>query len=93
MARSRKRARRLTDAYAFPGFRPQTLVRGIFGDPKARIVALVRRSKKRCVVFAGESIAAGTIGAPAWFATCRRAIHACTWSWRSGAWTAGNAAA
>lgn len=29
------------------GFRVQPTVRGIFGDPKARIVSLVRRSKKR----------------------------------------------
>jgi transposase len=50
MAKSRKPARRLVDAYAFPGFRPRARVRGIFGDPKARIVTLVRRSKKRCGV-------------------------------------------
>jgi hypothetical protein len=47
MAKTRKRARRLTDAYAFPGFRPETVVRGVFGDPKARIVALACRSKNR----------------------------------------------
>ena len=41
------RKRRLWDAYAFPGFGPETTVRGIFGDPKARIVRLKRRSKKR----------------------------------------------
>jgi hypothetical protein len=28
---------RLPDAYRFPGFRPEAIVRGIFGDPKARI--------------------------------------------------------
>jgi hypothetical protein len=32
-------------AYAFPGFRPEGTVRGIFGDPKARIIKLNRRSK------------------------------------------------
>ena len=37
---------RLLDAYRFPGFRPIEEVRGVFGDPHARIVTLVRRSKK-----------------------------------------------
>ena len=39
--------RRLWDAYAFPGFRPRPTVRGVFGDPKARVITLERRSKKR----------------------------------------------
>jgi hypothetical protein len=43
-----KRKRRLSDEYAFAGFRPLLVVNGIFGDPKARIITLVRRSKKRC---------------------------------------------
>jgi hypothetical protein len=47
MAAAGRRKRRLWDAYAFPGFGPETTVRGIFGDPKARIVRLKRRSKKR----------------------------------------------
>src|SRR5918992_5521190 len=49
MARSTKRKRRLWDAYAFPGFRPLPTVRGVFGDPKARVITLRRRSKKRVV--------------------------------------------
>lgn len=47
MATSTKQPRRLRDAYAFPGFRPQPTVRGVFGDPKARVISLGRRSKKR----------------------------------------------
>jgi hypothetical protein len=38
MATSTKRKQRLDDTYAFPGFRPLPTVRGIFGDPKARVV-------------------------------------------------------
>jgi len=38
--------RRLADAYRFPGFRTLQRVRGIFGDPHARLVMLVRRGKK-----------------------------------------------
>ena len=56
MANSAKRQRRLWDAYAFPGFRPQPTVRGVFGDPKARVITLVRRSKKRSAAAAVEFI-------------------------------------
>src|SRR5674476_1242071 len=45
MANSSKRQRRLWDTYTFPGFRPQPTVRGVFGDPKARIITLARRAK------------------------------------------------
>jgi hypothetical protein len=38
MATSSKRQRRLWDAYHFPGFRPQLTVRGVFGDPRARVI-------------------------------------------------------
>jgi hypothetical protein len=40
-----RKQRRLEDAYRFIGFRPDPKVRGIFGDPKARIVQLLRRGK------------------------------------------------
>jgi transposase len=33
----------------FPGFRPEQAVRRIFGDPKARVITLKRRSKKQLV--------------------------------------------
>src|SRR5271157_5638726 len=52
VASSTKR-RRLVDAYRFAGFRPVEHVRGVFGDPYARIITLVRRSKKQWV-FAGS---------------------------------------
>jgi hypothetical protein len=53
--------RRLWDAYAFPGFRPEATVRGIFGDPKVRIIRLRRRSKKRCAAVVDACIRVGTI--------------------------------
>ena len=37
--------RRLQDQYRFAGARPLATVRGLFGDPVARIVVLVRRQK------------------------------------------------
>ena len=82
MANSTKRKRRLSDAYAFDGFRPQPTVRGIFGDPKARVVTLVRRSKKQSAAAAVERNRAGTTGARGAFATCPVATHASTWTSR-----------
>ena len=43
MAKSKK----LEDAYCFPGFNPQPIIRGVFGDPFARVITLTRREKKR----------------------------------------------
>ena len=60
MARTAKRRRRLWDAYCFPGFWPEPTVRGIFGDPKARVISLKRRSKKRRAAVAVGSRWAGT---------------------------------
>jgi hypothetical protein len=37
--------RSLRDAYCFPGFVPGLLVRGVFGNPLARVISLVRRQK------------------------------------------------
>ena len=60
MANSAKRQRRLWNVYAFPGFRPQPMVRGVFGDPKARVIALVQRSKKAFAEAVVDSSRAGT---------------------------------
>ena len=42
-----------------PGFRPEPTVRGVFGDPKARVIRLKRRSKKRLAAVAVMSRWAG----------------------------------
>ena len=84
MANSSKRQRRLWDTYTFPGFRPQPTVRGVFGDPKARIITLARRAKKRFAGAAGEFIRVGTTGVYGRFAICRAATRASSWRLRSG---------
>ena len=38
--------KRLSDFYRFPGFSPEHIVSGVFGDPHARVLGLVRRGKK-----------------------------------------------
>src|SRR5258708_29109170 len=84
--------RRLLDAYRFPGFRPIEAVRGVFGDPHARIVTLVRRSKKRLAAHAGEYIPGGTIARFGARATFRPAACASFWSSRCGVSGAADAA-
>lgn len=42
----------LSEIYSHPGFRARSKLTGIFGDPYARVISLVRRQKKpfvRCV--------------------------------------------
>jgi len=85
MANSTKRQRRLWDAYAFDGFRPQPTVRGVFGDSKARVITLVRRSKKRSAAVAVEFTPGGTTGARGAFAICPAATLASIWRSRCGA--------
>jgi hypothetical protein len=56
-----KKNKKLLDEYRFPGFRPLAVVRGEFGDNKARIVQLVRRQKKLFAGVAELRIAVSTI--------------------------------
>ncbi len=56
-----KKIKKLLDEYRFPGFRPLAVVKGKFGDNKARIVQLVRRQKKLLAAFAELLTAVSTI--------------------------------
>src|SRR5262249_24278099 len=80
MAASKRRERRLWDTYAFGVFRVQPTVRGVFGDPKARLVSLVRRSKKQHAGAAQGYNRVGTTEEPVGCETCRVGIRGCTWS-------------
>jgi hypothetical protein len=77
MAAAAKQKRRLWDAYAFRGFRPESTVRGIFGDPKARIIRLSRRSKKHYAVHADALTMVGMIVPSVSCAIFRARTRAC----------------
>ena len=79
-----KRQRRLQDAYRFAGFRPLAAIRGVFGDPKARVITLVRRSKKQSVVPAAKRIRGGTTEGSGRHAICPAATPASISSSRCG---------
>jgi hypothetical protein len=76
---------RLPDTYRFPGFCPAAIVRGIFGDPKARIVTLQRRRKKRPAASAVNPSAPITTASRGASATCRVATPVSTWRSRFAA--------
>src|SRR6202158_2663362 len=86
MARPSNRSRRLWDTYSFPDFRPEPTVRGIFGDPKARVITLKRRSKKRLAGAVGACRWAGTTARSAVCAIFRAATREYFWNWRCGGW-------
>jgi hypothetical protein len=85
MAKSPVR-RRLSDTYCFTGFRALEQIKGVFGDPRARVVTLLRRSKKRRAMSVGEFTPVGTTESSEEFAICLAAIPACTLSSRFGAY-------
>jgi hypothetical protein len=52
--------KRLQDIYRFPGFTPRAEIRGVFGDPRAVVITLRRRRKKRDVGSAGAGAVRST---------------------------------
>src|SRR3990172_4187 len=78
MATSAKQ-KRLLDAYRFIGFRPLEQLHGVFGDPKARVVTLVRRSKKRPAACADDCTRAGTIAADGEWGGSARSVLRGVW--------------
>ena len=76
---------RLLDAYRFSGFRPEEKVRGVFGDPLARVVTLVRRSKKRPAGRVAGCIRGGTTDARVGSVICPADRTGYSWSSRFGA--------
>ena len=74
--------KRLLDAYRFAGFRPLELVRGVFGDSSARVITLVRRSKKRSARCVVEHTRAGTTTRHGASAICLAATRGSIWSSR-----------
>ena len=79
-----KKQRRLLDEYRFPGFRPRAKIRGLFGDPKARIIRLDRTQKKRFVDVAEPCIEVITIKASDGYEICPAEIPGFIWKWMSG---------
>ena len=80
-----RKHRSLKDEYRFPNFVPVLPVRGIFGDPRAVVITLFRRGKKRAAVTVARVVEPITTSAPDVFATCRVATSGCISTWTCGA--------
>ena len=91
MATSRKR-KRLLDAYRFAGFCPLEGVRGVFGDSKARVITLVRRSKKRSARNVVGRTRAGTTARHGGCGICPAATRGSIWNSKFGGCNAAVAA-
>ena len=83
-----KKSKRLLDAYRFAGLRPLQQLVGVFGDAHARVVRLVRRSKKRPVAAVAGYTEDGTTALPGVPAICPAGPIASTSSSRCAGWPA-----
>ena len=81
-------SRRLTDLFRFPGFRPFATTRGVFGDPKARVLRLERRKKKPTAGSAARLYMASTTASVTVFAISLAGMPAFTWSANCGVYGA-----
>jgi hypothetical protein len=79
----------LTQVYSFPGFRARARFKcGVFQDPTARVITLVRRKKKRFVRVANAVHKASmTIGSTA-FVIWMPVVLESIWSSSIGEWSA-----
>ncbi len=73
----------LYDAYRFPGFIPRIMLKGLFGDPYARIIRLQRRGKKQFVEPVEKFLAHSTTEKQDWSETSPAGICGSIWKWKS----------
>jgi hypothetical protein len=81
--------RKLLDEYRFPGYRPRAEVRGMFGDPMARVVRLERAEKKRYAAVVGKDTGATTTRGCGGYGIFRVQPRGYIWRWRFGGCYAG----
>jgi hypothetical protein len=80
--------RRLLDEDRFPGYRPRAEIRGVFGDPRARVLQLERTRKKRYVGIAERFIGVITTRRCVGYGTCPAGMLGFIWRWRCGGFNA-----
>ena len=80
-----QRTKTLSALFSFPGFRARSRLQGIFGDPHARLVVLVRQKKPRCARAAGSGPGPSMTARHAAYGIPMRPAGDSTWSWSNGA--------
>ncbi|MEI8230917.1 MAG: hypothetical protein WCG83_07335 [Candidatus Peregrinibacteria bacterium] len=81
------RTKGLYDAYSFPGCITRRSAQGVFGDPHAIVLTLVRRGKKRCAVPAVMCVERFTTARSAASEISPVEDVGCTWKQRFAEWT------
>jgi len=78
-----KKVKKLLDEYRFPGFRPLAVVKGRFGDNRARIIKLVRLQKKLRAVVAELFLRVSTTEKKDWSGICLAVTPESICRWKS----------
>ena len=78
----------LSALFSVPGFRACSRLHGIFGDPHARLVTLVRRKKQPSAPAVGRGIAPSTTARRAGCGIPMRRAGVSTWRLNNGGWPA-----
>jgi hypothetical protein len=87
-----RKRRVLSDLYQFPGCKPKRTVHGVFGNPHARVIKLVRQGKKLFVGYAARSIEPIVLAKSDWSAIFPAEAPGFISNWKSGASCAEGAA-
>jgi len=80
-----RKRRSLSDLYQFPGCKPKRTVHGVFGDPHARVIKLVRQGKKLFVGYAARFIEPIVLAKSDWSAIFPAEAPGFISNWKSGA--------
>ena len=80
-----RKRRALSDLYQFPGCKPKRTVHGVFGDPQARVIKLVRQGGKLFVGYAARSIEPIVLAKSDWSAIFPAEAPGFISNWKSGA--------
>ena len=83
-----KHPQTLSVLFSFPGFRSRSRLQGIFGDPHARLVVLVRRKKQPCAPAVGPGTAPSTTARHAGCGIPMPRAGVCIWHLSNGEWPA-----
>jgi hypothetical protein len=83
-----KRTQTLAALFSFSGFRARSRLQGLFGDPHARLITLVRRKKLPCAPAAGPATAPSMIARRAECGIPMPRGGTSTWPLSSGGWPA-----
>jgi hypothetical protein len=82
----------LSDLFHFPGCKPKRTVHGVFGDPNARVIKLVRQGKKLFVGYAAQFIGPFVLARSDWSAISPAVVPGFISNWKFGASCVGGVA-